>query len=373
VLDRSTVDRLRTTSAEGRVVSVYLGLSPDPEQVRAIPTRIKALLQPLQAQAAADARQLREAAAAVVSLAERIRGDLGRGAAFFAGGGIEEYVRLPAPVRDRAVIDTSPYLGPLEAVLDHFRPFCAVVVDRRNAWIYRFHMGELEAWEQIGEEEVRKDNFGGFGGFDEQRVRAHAETVARRLFRTVASRLGTLHREGGYDMLLIGGQPANVSGVLEELPPDLGRIVAGTFTVDPGTATPAEIRVRCREVVNDYERRVDLEEAAALLDAAGSGGRAVLGLTRVLDAVNQRAVASLLVDVDELIPGVRCPACGWLADVAETCPVCDAKMRPVPDLVDALAETSRADGGSVRYLMAETDLAAHGVGAVVRFPVPKPS
>jgi hypothetical protein len=46
-------------------------------------------------------------------------------------------------------------------------------------------------------------------------------------------------------------------------------------------------------------------------------------------------------------------------------------MRPVPDLVDALAESARADGGSVRYLMADSSLSDHGVGAIVRFPVPE--
>ena len=377
MLDRSIVDRLRTLETRGSpVVSVYLGLDPNPDQLRSIATRVKALVNPLRDAIAADdpaGRALREDLDAVVELAGRASADLGRGAALFVGGraGLKEYVGLPAPVRDRAVVDSVPYLGPMEAMLAQFRRFCAVVVDRRNAWIYRFYMGELEAWEQIGEEEVRKDNYGGFAGYEEQRVRAHAEVVARRLFRSAAARVADLFRGGDFEFLLVGGQQGSVGAFLGELAPDLERALAGTFSVDPRTASPADVRLRCREVVAAHERALDEETVAGLFDAAGAGGRAVLGLERALDAANQRAVDRLLVETDALTPGVRCPDCAWVGTKADTCPVCGSAARVVPDVVDAVAEVVRADGGSVRYITAHTPLEEHAVGAILRFPAPE--
>jgi len=41
----------------------------------------------------------------------------------------------------------------------------------------------------------------------------------------------------------------------------------------------------------------------------------------------------------------------------------------VADLFDAVAEQVRADGGSVRYLLAETPLVEMEIGATVRFAV----
>lgn len=377
MLDRSTVDRLRTLETRGSpVVSVYLGLDPDPDQLRSIATRVKALVNPLREAVAADdpaGRPLRDDLDAVVELAGRASADLGRGAALFVGSrsGLKEYVGLPAPVRDRAVVDVAPYLGPMEAMLAQFRRFCAVVVDRRNAWIYRFYMGELEAWEQIGEEEVRKDNYGGFAGYEEQRVRAHAETVARRLFRSAAGRAAELFRGGDFEFLIVGGQQGNVAAFVGELAPDLQRALAGTFSVDPRTASPADVRSRCREVVAAHERAIDEETVAGLLDAAGAGGRAVLGLDRALDAANQRAVDRLLIETDTLTPGVRCPDCAWVGTKADACPVCGSATRGVPDVVDAMAEVVRSDGGSVRYITARTPLEEHGVGAILRFPAPE--
>jgi peptide subunit release factor 1 (eRF1) len=373
LLDRSTVERLRGADTAGHpVVSVYLGLGPDPDQLRSITTRLKALVHPLrEGTKGEDARALRQDLEEVVAMADRVGADLGRGAALFvcSAAGLAEHVSLPAPVRDRAVVDTTPYLGPLEAMLAHFHRYCAVVIDRRLASIYRFHMGALESWEVMGEEEIRKDNYGGFAGYAEQRVRARAGTVARRLFRRVATRLGELYRAGEYDLLAVGGHPANVNGLVAELAPDLPARLAGTFTIDPRTATTTEIEAHCRALAEGHDREADLRLVEELMEAAGARGRGVLGLDRVLDAANQQAIDLLLLDAGETVPGVACPSCGWLARSGEECAACGATTRWVADLYDAAAEAARTRGGSVRYVLAETTLRHFEAGATTRFPV----
>ena len=378
MLDRSTVDRLRGIDTDGHsIVSLYLGLSPGLDQLRSITTRLKALVRPLRDLADSgdlseeEARWLRADLDVVVGMADRVGADPGRGAAIFVSSaiGLDEHLSLPIPVRDRAVVGGVAYLGPLEAVLDHFHRYCAVVVDRRTASIYRFYLGELESWEEIAEEEVRKDNYGGFSGYDEQRVRGHAEVVAQRLFRTAVDRVEELRKEGRFEVLVVGGNQANVDGFLAELPATLSARLAGTFTIDPGTASPADVRGHCREQARAYDRRVDKVMVEELMDAAGAGARAVLGLDRALDAANQKAIDRLLIDAVETIPGVVCTECGWLAKVGGSCDACGAATAVVPDLFDSIAEAARADGGTVRYVLAATPLGRMEVGATVRFPV----
>jgi len=376
LLDRSTVERLRGADTAGHpVVSLYVGLGPDLDQRRAVPTRLKALTHPRR-EAAAEwgeeaVGEIRRDLDRAVAMADQITADLGRGAALFvcSAVGLEEHVSLPAPVRDRAVVDTSPYLGPLEAMLAHFRRYCAVVVDRRLASIYRFCMGALESWEVMAEEEVRKGNFGGFAGYAEHGASRRAGEVARRHFRRVAARLSELSRSGEFDLLALGGNPANVDGVAAELPPDLAAVLAGTFVVDPRTATAADIRRHCEALAEEYDRGVDEGLVTDLLDAAGSRRRGVLGLDRVLDAVNQHAVELLLLDAGDTVPGVACPACGWLARQGASCASCGAATRRVADLFDAAAEGVRAAGGTVRYVLAATELRHFEAGATVRFAV----
>jgi peptide subunit release factor 1 (eRF1) len=378
LLDRSTIDRLRSIDTAGQpVVSLYLGLEPDRDQLRSITTRLKALVNPLRERldssdvAEDEARILQRDLDEALAMASRIGVDLGRGAAIFlsSGAGLSEHLSLPMRVRDRAVIDVSPYLGPLEAMLDRFHRYCAIVIDRRVASVYRFHLGVLESWEEFAEEEVRKDNFGGFEGFAERRVRGHAETVARRLYRAAAARLAELWRDDAFDLLVVGGSQANVDALVGELAPDLLPRLAGTFVVDPRTTTPVEIRDRCREVAAAYDRRLDEEHVAQLLEVAGSRSRGVLGLDRAIDAANQKAIDLLLVDASEVVPGVQCTECGWLARSGDDCAACGMATRSVPDLYDAIAEQARADGGSVRYLIGDTPLSEIEIGAIVRFAV----
>jgi peptide chain release factor subunit 1 len=380
VLDRATVDRLREADTGGApVLSVYLDVPADPGDRRGLAARLKALLKPVRDLADGDLLD-DEAAAGLKRDLERVL-DLGEhpgqiGVASLAAflcdaAGLDERLDLPGPVRNRAVADRSPYLGPLEAMLSHYRPYCAVVVDRRTASIYRFSMGSLEAWEVIGEEEVRKDNYGGFGGYAERSVRGHAEEVAKRLFRAAADRVAALARAGEFDLLVIGGQQANVDGLAAELPPDVAPRLAGTFAVDPGTAGTAEIGERCAEVALGYEAEAAAAQVAAVMDAAAAGGLAAVGLDPVLEAANQRAISRLVVDAEETVPGVECVECGWLGRRGGLCGYCGEGTLPVPDVIDSIAERVRGGGGEVHYVLTGSDLAEHRVGAVLRFAVPE--
>ncbi len=379
MLDPETIERLRGLDAGGKpIVSVYIGLRPGVGTLRAISPRLKDLLDPIADRADAmdreDKMSVKADIEAILSMTGRIAEDLGRGVGIIRSeaAGIEEYLSLPAPVRDRAVVDTTPYMGPLDAMLDYFKRFAVVVVDRRYAHIFRFYQGELQTWEEMAEEEIRKDNFGGWYGLEEHRVRNRADEVLQRHYRGIGARLYQLWRdEHGFDLLIVGGHREHTEGLVESLHPDLAPLVAGTFTIDPGTMTPAKVLAAAAEVVDGWERRTQSEEVAKLLDVARSGGDAVLGLTEVVPRVNERAVDVLLVQGQTTRPGSRCPACGFLSINGEaTCPVCGASMEDVPDILDAVAEAVREGGGEVHYVTTETELAPYEVGAFLRFKIP---
>lgn len=366
-----TVDELRSYAGDHPVISLYVGMRPG--EVRGLGTRIKDLLDPLREQASewprAEAMALRDAIDDLAQNAEGLVGRSGGGVAVFrsAPAGLNESVTLPSRVRDRAIIDRTPYLRPLDTIAEYYRPYCAVVIGRRDASIFRFRMGELEAWEVLRDESVRKSNFGGFGGYEEQRVRAHAEELATRHYRTVAERIRTLKAENGFDLLLIGGPQPHIEGLRDQLAPDVLASIAGTFTVDPNTMTPAIVRDACAEVAGAYEVEREAADVADLFEAHASGQPASIGLPRTLDAVNQRAVQTLLVQAQATIPGARCLACGWLDQITGVCPACGEAMARVPDLLDAMSDAVRNSGGTVRNVLTDTPLSRDQVGARQRF------
>lgn len=375
MIDRELLDRLRTFDG-GPVVSVYLTVPPGVGELHTAALRLKDLLHPLKADAAALGREAERAVLSdlerIQELSSRIGDQQGSGIAMFAGGGgtLLESVGLPAPVRNRAVLDHRPYLWPIDAMLGELRRSAAVVLDRRRAEIHRFDQGELAGSEQLDAEELRKSNYGGFAGYAERRVRTHADEVAHRHYRDTAARLYELWRAGEFDVLMVGGQTDNVDGLVAELHPDLGGRLAGTFTVDTHTVTPAIVAGHCRELLARHEAAEQTELADRVLALAKGGGLAAAGLGPVLAAVNQRAVELLVVAADVALPGRECPSCGWLAAEGDECPACGEASRAVPDLVDAIAAAVHGSSGSVRHVMVDTPLAADGVGALLRFPVP---
>jgi peptide chain release factor subunit 1 len=379
VLDQGSIDRLRETPTGGfPVLSLYVNLEPSPESLRTVPARIKDLLAQADEESATWPRaqriSIRADIQSLLSDVGRFGSDLGRSVAVFRsdGAGIDEQLTLPGPVRDRAVIDTVAYLRPLEAMVEHYQRFCVAVVGRRFASIFRFLMGELETWEEMRDEEVRKANFGGFSGYDEQRVRARSDEVVARHYRHVGSRLADLRRsDGGFDLLILGGSDAHIAGALEELPPDVSEVLAGSFTIDPGTMTPATVLAHATDVAKVWESENDQQLVAELFDTAASGGAAVLGLEGVCIAANRRAVDVLFVQVGHAVPGSTCTECGWVSCRMESdCSVCGSVLSRVPDLVDRLGESVRSAGGTVRHILSEGPLAEVEVGARLRYSIP---
>ncbi len=383
MLEQATVDRLRGLDGQGLpVLSVYLGLEPGPGTLRSIPTRLKDMLSDIKDgvdQLPRDQRMsLRSDIEALSKASTSFASDLGRGVAIFksSGAGIDEHIGLPGPVRDRAVVDGYPYLRPLEAMLDHYRRFCVAIVDARFASIFRFRMDRLETWEEMrssamGEEDFRKANYGGFSGYDERRVRAHADELLVKHYREIATRLDDLFdEEPGYDLLIIGGPEVHSAGVVDVLPPPLTKCLAGTFVIDPHTMTAATVLEHSKRVAQTYEADEQRRLVGRLMDAAAANGAAVIGIGRSTEAANQRAVETLVVQADRTSPGTVCGNCGWIAGPTESvCKACGHEPAWVPDIIDALGDSVRTNGGRIQHVIVETKLADEEVGAFLRYQV----
>lgn len=381
MLEQATVDRLRQLDGKGfPVLSVYLGLEPGAESLRSIPTRIKDILSHAKEAAEKMPRDNRVSLRNDIESLSRpptdVASELGRGVAIFrsSGAGIDELVVLPGPVRDRAVVDAVPYLRPLEAMLDHYRRFCVAVVDGRFASIFRFRMDRLETWEEmaspaLGEEDFRKSNYGGFSGYDERRVRAHADELLARHYREIAARLDDLvGEEPGYDLLIVGGPEVHAAGAVDALHPDVRRRLAGTFVIDPHTMTPATVLEHSKRVAEAYEADEQERLVGRLIDAAASRGHAVIGVDDATAAANRRAVDTLVVQADRTTPGSVCRACGWITGEGESaCPACGGPVDWVPDVVDALGDSVRNSGGTVQHVIVDTQLDEAEVGAFLRY------
>lgn len=377
------VDRLVAFEpSDAPVLSVYVPIPYEPRDLKNVEARFTALLQTVRDQLESeeldhDAREslrtdMKRVADEVAPVASEFKG---RGVAVFAchRAGLFEQVVLPRPVRERVVVDDTPYLRPMLAVLDECHRYCVVVVNREHAWLYEFFMGALEEAKKVHGRALRSPNYaGGWQGWKEDRTHHKAELLARRHYRETAARVDEVMRRTGAELLIVGGHEETVAEFLPFLPHQLRPKVAGTFVVDPATMTTGQIRERADEVASAYERREEEQLVGDTLERVAAGGFAAAGLDWCLMAVNEQAVQLLLIHDDEQAPGRVSDRCGWLGRDEEDCPVCGEPTRKTSDVIDEMAAAVVDAGGRVEHVYAETALDRHVVAAALRFPVPDP-
>ncbi len=359
MIDPDLVHRLaRFRSDDAPVLSVYVGIPPDPGQLRSVESRFHSLLKGVRPLGDADdldhdsKQSLRADIDKVLAAAAHGTEFLGRGVAIFAcfRHGLYEQVVMPRSVRDRALVDATPYIRPLLAVLDETHRYCVVVVGREKAWLYEYYLGRLEEEAKLRGRALRKPNFGGCGGYEERTVKNTAEVLARRHFRKTAEGVEELMSATGAELLVIGGHQETVAAFEPFLPRPLQAKVAGTIVVDPNAMTPGQVRERAEDVIANYEREEERRLVAATLDRVRAGGFAAAGVDWCLTATNERAVQLLLVHDDEQVPGRVCDTCGWLGLDGDECPLDGQQTRKTGDVIDEMAAAVIDMSGSVEHV-----------------------
>jgi peptide chain release factor subunit 1 len=368
---------LRFRSVTVPVVSLYLAV---PENLRAAKSKLHELVKRVRELAKdgnrpnVERESLRADSERILELEELLPALAGRTLAFFrcSHDEFEEAVVVQGRLLDRVILDDTPYLRPLLAVLDESHRYCVVVVDREHSRLFDFYLGRLEARGREDGRALRKPNYAGHAGLDEHRVRNKAEELARKHYRDTAEAVERTMREHGDELLIVGGHEDTVAAFLPFLPGGLRDRLAGTFVIDPSTVTPARVRDEAQRLVDHFERREEQRLVAEALDSVGAGGLGAAGLEWCVVAADEQAIQLLLVDDDATAPGRVCDNCGWLGLVDDPCPVCSSPTRATSDIIDEIAAAVIDAGGQIEHVDADTPLKDLLLAAQLRFPVPRP-
>lgn len=376
MLTAETVDRIVRFDGRGLPVSsLYARVDTDPGLREDRHARVMSLLEqvnPLAKNESVD----HEARLSLRADIDRIKQSLGQdrwrpGAiAIFACSGRDLYEEIPLPrrVRDQVTVDATPYVRPMLAVLDEYHRACVAVVDKASARLWEIYQDELREVGKIRDRTLRKPNFAAWRV--EQRVRNKADELSKRHYRKVVQALDRLFRAEDFDLLIVGGHEYEVPAFIDFLPKDMRSLVAGTFSVDPAEPVLAEVRANAGQILDSYQRAEERQFVTDTLEKVASGGLAVAGLDSCLWAGSIAAIKTLLVLDGAVVPGVVCDKSGWLARSGDVCPLCGDPTRPVPDVIDELAQEVIAEGGAIKHVTGDDRLAESVAAASVRFPLP---
>jgi Bacterial archaeo-eukaryotic release factor family 10 len=361
---------LHIRSADSSVLSLYLRVPLDPPALRGLPARAEGLLAAARSGADED-RDVAQARSEDRQIVRRMlelhaREWLGHTIAIFACGSqrLAESFVLPGPFEDRAVFATRPHVRPLLMALQRFPGYCAVVVDREHAWVFRVTGERIDKMTFPDAPGVRSTRFSGWYGLEAHRVNDRVSELARHHYRDTAAALGPITHAAGPLPIVIGGHPRDIPQFLDQLTDDVREQVVGRFTVDPHTMTPSRVRDLAGQVISGWVGAREQHSVTQLLRDQ-PGGLAAIGLQSCLDAVNQRAANLLIVPENGMIAGFACQRCAMLSSTGTDCPDWGAASVAVPDLIEEMAVAALRDGAQVA---AAADPPG-GIAARLRFPL----
>ncbi|MCA1692044.1 MAG: hypothetical protein LC733_07550 [Actinobacteria bacterium] len=168
-------------------------------------------------------------------MADHVRGMLHRsntrGLALFSctADGLWRVVELTVPVRNRVVINHTPYVRELEAVVARHERFAVLLADRQRARLFQFALGALVEKTELMDHLPRHEDDG--GDLTRDQVAGQVAAATHRHLRRAAQVAFDVFREQGFDHLVLGALD-EVSGALErELHPYLKERIAARLSV----------------------------------------------------------------------------------------------------------------------------------------------
>jgi peptide subunit release factor 1 (eRF1) len=209
------------------------------------------------------------------------------------------------------------------------------------------------------------------GGWSQANYQRHHEAHVFRHLKRVVEYLTELYRRREFDRLIVAGPEEITSELRRILPRSLAQQLAATIPIETSVGE-AEILRKTLEVEKQIERQYEDRLLADLFEAAGAGGRAVLGVDPTLEALWLGEVQTLIVAAGLQRGGCECPSCWRLASEGTvSCPACGTAMQPVHDLFHrAMSRTVELDGGvEVVHDDAARRLTerGEGIGALLRY------
>ena len=288
------------------------------------------------------------------------------GVALFACAEADLWVEFPSPLpfEDEFTVADRPMLRQLARLDEDYTNALLVLVDSRAARIYEVVLGGFLAETDFASEVPGRHKQGGWA---QARYQRHVQEHIDRHYKEVAAYIASYMAAHPHTQLILSGHNDIVADFRHWLPPSVQAQVLETVSLDMHDDRHRILEV-AQDVLQRHEREEELATVQLLVNRAGHGGLADLGLQATVEAVNTARVHKLVMQRDFHRSGWRCRTCGALA--AEThlqCVQCGGEVTTV-ELGEAMVQAVLQADGLVELIAPDPRLAAYeGVGALLRY------
>jgi peptide subunit release factor 1 (eRF1) len=309
----------------------------------------------------------------IMEMSERLHGNGGRAKAIFACGEQNFWREFDMPPRlyeTKLFINSSFHLRPLTAIADVLPRYAILLVDKSKARFFMLTMDGLRETEGFVNKLTRHGRSDGFEGYDAGHVERHVEHEAQHHYKLIADHLLEMKQRGEFDKLIVGARDESWGEFERELHAYIRPLLVGHFAIDPGSATPEQVKEHSQRVIGEFRRNRLETLMRDVVGEAHRNGRGALGIRRVLRSLETGEVQTLLLSTDFTAPGVSCRNCGHV-DFTEhdRCVVCGGHVRKLADLADVLLRQAVRNNIEIVHVPSATDEFAKvgNVAALLRF------
>jgi len=283
--------------------------------------------------------------------------------------GFFEQLGLPVAFPPQIIVALRPSIAPLVTILEDYKRISICAVDRRSARLFEYFMGRVEEVTALSDNVPGRVKVAGWGGWQESNISRSIEHQEMAHLKNTAEVLHEQFRLRGADWLFLAARPDTREAFERVLPASLRERLKGYVDVT-FTSTIDQVRAKTMELADKLKSSESRKTVDRLVETASSGGPAVLGLRKVIEALNLSAVGTLVVRQGLAAGGVLCGGCGLLGIRKTACRLCGKGMQHMDNIIEAVEEAALAQGAGIRHVAAGSPLDGHdGIGAFTRFKV----
>ena len=275
-----------------------------------------------------------------------------------------ELYGLPQVIKNRLIVDTSPYIRPLAQLIDEWENYTLVLINNNEAELYTISLGAIKEHKHIAAHIINKHKKGGWSQMRFQRLRQEG---IEHFFQKVVETLEKLIINEKIAGIVLTGPGEAKHHFKKELPFKLSEQVIAELDYDidiPTERLVNEVSTR----VSKIERQKGDEAVNRLRNKILKTKQAVYGASATAQAVKEGRVKMLILSSTLKPRGWKCERCQVVElGTNKTCPNCGTKTFEVDVLEEILEFAERTD--ALIEFVDDNPLLEElgGVGAILRY------
>ena len=273
--------------------------------------------------------------------------------------------QLSVPPENLFVVDSSPFIRPLALLQDEWEEFALLFVDGTSAQIHVLGARQIEESKEVETDVMGRHKKGGWSQMRFNRLRKEAVDKFYKI--VIRELIEITSKEDSIVSIILAGPGKGKKEILEYLPQDLREKVTHVLDVDKNMPLTEMIK-DMTDIVHQDEKIIGNRSVELLQKMILTGGPAIYGLDRVIEASRNGIVKELFIQKGEAIPGWICENCQVVEKGAKKqCPYCKGATSRV-DVLEEIIEFVVRSGGELEFIDESPYLEGlGGIAAILRY------